>query len=122
MTNYIKGRLKSFRHAFNGMYILFKEERNVPIYSALSIMALLMGYWLHISPIEWIIVSAVIGSVFAMEAMNTAIERLSDHACNKQLHPSIKIIKDLAAAAVFITAIVALIAGLIIFLPKLLAH
>lgn len=117
--NYIKGRLQSFKHAFDGVHTLFREERNAQLYVIISIVALLMGYWLEISPLEWIIVCSVIGLVFAMEAMNTAIENLSDFACNKEIHPSIKKIKDLGAASVLFVAIIALIAGLIIFLPKL---
>lgn len=120
VRNYINGRLQSFRHAFDGVYILLKEERNAQIYVFVSIVALLMGYWLKISPIEWIVVCSVIGIVFALEAINTAIENLSDFACKKEINPSIKKTKDLSAAAVLFTAIVALIAGLIIFLPKLL--
>lgn len=120
VRNYINGRLQSFRHAFDGVYVLLKEERNAQIYVFVSIVALFMGYWLKISSIEWIVVCSVIGIVFAMEAMNTAIENLSDYACKKEINPSIKKTKDLSAAAVLLTAIVALIAGLIIFLPKLL--
>ena len=119
-TSYINGRLKSFANAFRGMYMLFKEEHNMLIHALLAIIALLMGCWLHISPLEWIVVCTVIALVFAMEAINTAIEELSDFACNKEISPNIKKIKDLSAAAVLFAAIVALIAGLIIFLPKLL--
>ena len=63
----------------------------------------------------------MIGLVFAMEAMNSAIENLSDFACNKKFEESIKKTKDLSAAAVLFSAIAALITGLIIFLPKLLS-
>ncbi len=119
-TSYTKGRLKSFTYAFSGMRTLFREERNAQLYVIITIIALAMSYWLQISPIEWIIICAAIGLMFAMEAVNTSIEDLSDFACNKEIHPSIKKIKDLAAAAVLFTAIAALIAGLIIFLPKLL--
>ena len=89
--SYIKGRLKAFKHAFNGLRILFKEERNVPIYGALSVVALLMGYWLHISPMEWIIVCGVIGLVFAMEAMNSAVAtelQGESNRAKKEQHPS----------------------------------
>lgn len=121
LTNYIKGRLKSFTYAFSGICTLFKEERNAQLYIAFAIIALLMSWWLQISPIEWIIVCSAIGLMFAMEAVNTAIEELSDFAYNQKIQHSIKKVKDLAAAAVLLTAIVALIAGLIIFIPKLLA-
>ena len=120
IANYIKGRFQSFKYAFYGVHTLFKEERNAQLYVVFGIVALLMSYWLQISAIEWIIVCSVIGLVFAMEAVNTAIESLSDYACKKEIDPNIKKVKDMGAAAVLFTAMVALIAGLIIFLPKLL--
>ena len=119
--NYIKGRVDAFKHAFNGLYILFTEEPNSIIQALLTVAALLMGYFLRISSIEWIVLSIVIGMVFAMEAINSAIENLSDFTCNKKFEESIKKTKDLSAAAVLFSAIAALIAGLIIFLPKLLS-
>ncbi len=125
MTNrvakYIKGRIRSFKHAFNGINILLSEEPNSKIQGFLAIVALLMGYFLHISSTEWIALCIVIGLVFAMEAINSAIENLADFACNKNIEESIKKTKDLSAAGVLFSAIAALIVGLIIFLPKLLS-
>ena len=120
MKKYIKGRLKSISHAFDGIRTLIKEEHNSRIYVAITIVVLIMSYLLNISSYEWIIVSSVIGLVFAFEATNTAIERLADFASNNEIHPTIKKVKDMAAAAVLFVAIIALIAGLIIFIPKLL--
>ena len=121
VTNYTKERAQSFKHAFNGIFILLIEERNARIQLLLAIAALIMGYFLRISPNEWIIVCLLIGLVLAMEAINSAIENLADFACNKRIEESIKKTKDLSAAAVLFSAIAALIAGLIIFLPKLLS-
>lgn len=120
VTNHIKGRVEAFKHAFNGMYILFTEEPNSKIQLVLAIAALVMGYFLRISAMEWIALCIVIGLVFGMEAVNSAIENLSDFTCNKKFEESIKKTKDLSAAAVLFTAIAAFITGLIIFLPKLI--
>lgn len=118
---YIKGRLKSFVYAFHGIRSLIKEERNAQIYVVATVVVLLLSYLLRISNIEWIVVCFAIGFVFAMEAANTAIENLANHACNNQIHSQIKKIKDLGAASVLFAAIVALIVGCIIFIPKLLS-
>lgn len=120
VANYIKGRVEAFMHAFNGVYILFTEEPNSKIQALLAVVALLMGYFLRISSTEWIVLCIVICLVFTVEAINSAIENLSDFTCNKKFEESIKKTKDLSAAAVLFSAIAALIAGLIIFLPKLL--
>lgn len=117
---YLKDRLQSFAHAFNGIYILIKEERNAQIYVVITIIVVLLSFLLCISTSEWIVVSAVISFVFAMEAANTAIENLADYACNKQIDPTIKKVKDLSAASALFAAIVAFIVGCIIFIPKLL--
>ncbi|MNY66215.1 Undecaprenol kinase [compost metagenome] len=58
------------------------------------------------------------GLVFVCELFNTALEALADFASPGK-HPQIKKVKDLAAAAVLLSAISALITGIIIFLPKL---
>jgi len=115
----IKKRLKSFVFAFNGIKILFRDEHNAWIHLIASISAITLGFFCHISSIEWIAVFFAIGLVLSMEAVNSAIENLCDFASSDK-HETIKKVKDLAAGAVLISAIIALIIGLIIFTPKLL--
>ena len=57
--------------------------------------------------------------VLSLELMNTAIEKICD-LISKDIHPVIKVVKDISAAAVLIAAIGSLFTGAIIFLPKLL--
>lgn len=115
-----KSRWKSFAHAFNGIGILIKEERNAKIHVVSALLVLLLGYFLTLSPMEWIIITTMIGLVFATEAMNAAIENLADFACKKEINPLIKKVKDLGAASVLFVAIAAFAAACIIFVPKLL--
>ncbi len=121
MNNYANNRLKSFKYAFQGIATLFRETPNAAIHLVLTILAVLLGFILSISPVEWIAICIVIGLVFALEAVNTALENLSDFACKKETHPAIKKAKDLGAAAVLLAAIAAFIVGLIVFLPKLIS-
>nr|MBC7613131.1 diacylglycerol kinase family protein [Pseudopedobacter sp.] len=113
-------RIKSFSYAFNGLKILFKEEHNARVHLFIAILAILAGLILKISAIEWVAVILVIGLVFITEIINTSIENIADFISTER-HPKIKVIKDLAAAAVILSAIVSVIIGLLIFLPKLLA-
>ncbi|HLO90720.1 MAG TPA: diacylglycerol kinase family protein [Lentimicrobium sp.] len=115
----LQKRLKSFTYAFNGMRVLFKEEPNAKIHTILAIAALVTGVLTGLSEIEWIALIIAIGFVIAFEAINTAVENLCDLISPGQ-NESIKKIKDLAAAAVLLSAICALLIGLIIFVPKLL--
>ena len=115
----IKKRIHSFKYAFNGLQILLNSEHNSWIHLFASVCVLVAGFVFKISVGEWIAVIFCIGMVFALELVNTAIENMADFV-SKEYHQSIKKIKDLAAAAVFVGAVAAAIIGLIIFLPKIL--
>lgn len=117
--SYIKKRIQSFGYAINGLYSLFKETPNAQIHLIVAIIAVALGFICKISNNEWLTLIIVIGVLISMEAVNTALERLSDYACNKETHPLIKKVKDLAAGAVLIAALTVLTAGIIIFLPKI---
>jgi len=54
------------------------------------------------------------------EMINTAIEKTIDFI-SVEKHPQIKLIKDIAAGAVLIASLAAVVVGLFIFIPKLLA-
>jgi diacylglycerol kinase (ATP) len=112
----IKERLRSFKFAFSGLCTLLKEEPNARIHLAGAFAAILLGILLNISKLEWAVVAIVSGIVFIAELFNTALERLSD-LVEPEFNEKIKRVKDLAAGAVIVSAIIALIAGIIIFLP-----
>ncbi|HRU12696.1 MAG TPA: diacylglycerol kinase family protein [Dysgonamonadaceae bacterium] len=118
MHSYFQKRILSFKYAFRGIKVLMHETPNSRIHTILSIMAITLGFVFRISTTEWIAICIVIGLVFAMEAINTAIETLADYACNKQIDSRIAKAKDLAAAGVLMAAIAALVVGIIVFLPK----
>jgi len=112
-------RLRSFGYAFNGLKILIKEEHNARIHLLAAVIAIIAGFYFHISTVEWIAIVFAIGFVIALEIVNSAIENMADFV-SPEWHSTIKKIKDLAAAGVLISSITALIIGLIIFLPKIL--
>jgi len=112
-------RLKSFTYAFNGLRILIKEEHNSWLHIVAMIIAILLGFALHISSSEWIGIILSIGLVISLELINSAIENLADFGTT-ELNDLIKKTKDLAAAGVFWSALTAVIIGGIVFLPKLL--
>ena len=114
----IKQRLQSFQHAFRGLINLFKYEHNSRIHLVASIIAIIAGVLLKITSAEWLIIILVIGLVFITELINTAIERLADKV-QPEFDPNIKQVKDYAAAAVLVASIVAVVAGGIIFIPKI---
>jgi diacylglycerol kinase (ATP) len=110
--------IRSFSYAFAGIYELLRSESNTRIHLLATVCALTAGILLRISKSEWYIIVIVIALVWAAEAFNTAIEKLTDHLF-PEYHETARLAKDLAAGAVLICAITALVCGLIIFLPKL---
>jgi len=117
-NNFIGKRLKSFAYAFRGITALIKNEPNARIHLAATVLVLAMGIGLRISPLDWALLFFAIGLVFVAELLNTAIEKLAD-ATQPKWDKKIGLIKDYSAAAVLVSAIIAAIIGLLVFLPPL---
>lgn len=115
----LKRRFKSFKYAFNGLKILIKEEHNARIHLMATIVVIVAGFAFKISFNEWTAILLAIGLVFALEALNSSIENLADFVA-PDINENIKKAKDLGAAAVLIGAIVAIVIGLIVFVPKII--
>ncbi|WP_249871065.1 diacylglycerol kinase family protein [Oceanobacillus saliphilus] len=113
-----KRRHIGFTYAWNGIKEIIKTERNFRIHLAAAIVTIATGLYFRLTNIEWAIIVLTIGLVLMAEVTNSTIEKMIDYL-RPEIHPSAKVIKDIAAAAVLITAIVAVIIGLLIFLPKL---
>ena len=116
----MKKLICSFGFAFKGIAHAAATQLNFRIHLAASVIAVLLGFLLRISAGEWLWIILCITLVTSAELFNSAIETLTDlvsPAYNEQAGRT----KDMGAGAVVITAIFALITGIIIFLPKLLS-
>ena len=110
---------KSFGYAFAGIFAVETKERNMKIHCVAAVLVVIAGVILKISAIEWCICLTLFGLVMALEMVNTAVEAVVD-LVTEERKPLAKLAKDAAAGAVLIAAIMAAIAGMIIFIPKLL--
>ena len=116
----IKKFLNSFKYPIKGLKYAYRNEQNLAVDVGIAIVILVLGFILKINPIEWAILCLTIGLVISCELINTAIEAVVD-LVTEDYHPLAKVAKDTSAAAVFIFAIVSVIVGIIIFLPKLIS-
>lgn len=116
----LKKRLNSFRYAFAGIADLIASQPNAKLHLAAAVAAIAAGFFFNIDRTEWCLVVFAIASVLAAEAFNTAIEHLTD-LVSPGHHPLAGKAKDVAAAAVLLTAIGAAVVGVVVFLPKALA-
>ena len=113
----MRKRIQSFGYAIRGIRYVFGTEANMKIHIAISILVIICGIVFAISLTEWIFCLLCIGMVVAAEMLNTAIENVVDLASPEQ-HPLAGKAKDIAAGAVLICAIVSVVIGLLIFIPK----
>ncbi|MFA4941748.1 MAG: diacylglycerol kinase family protein [Patescibacteria group bacterium] len=116
----VKRLYKSFTYAFRGLGKTLREEQNLQIQSAAGLVAIISGWYFKIENWEWAILVLVIGLVILTEIINSAVERITD-VLKPRLDSYVKEIKDIMAAAVMLASVIAVIVGLIIFLPYLTA-
>jgi len=116
----LRDRLSSFTHAINGILVLLREEHNSRIHLVALVSVVVAGVVFGISTYEWIAVIMVAGLVLSLEAVNSAMENLLDYV-SPERHEKVKKIKDIIAGAVLIASATALITGVVIFLPRIVA-
>lgn len=112
--------ISSFRYAFAGLFYVVRTQRNFRIHMAITLLASLAGLLLGLSLTEWAVFALTATMVLAAEMTNTMIEALVD-LVSPGYHPLAKVSKDVAAGVVLLTAIGAVIVGLLIFGTKALA-
>lgn len=115
----INDRIKSFKHALNGIQFFIRFEHNAWIHLFALVFVVVLSICLNISKMEWVAIVFAIGLVFLVEGINTAIEKLADSVSLEE-NEHIKKAKDISAGAVLIAAITAVIIGLLILLPHII--
>jgi len=113
-------RLKSFKYAWEGISAFLQSEHNAWIHFMCSIAVLTLAVLIPVNTTELVALVFAIGFVWVAEMFNTCIERMLDFV-SPERHPEIKFIKDLAAGAVLVAALVSVIVAIVVFIPKLFA-
>lgn len=109
---------KSFDHAINGIIFLLTSEQNARVHAVITICVGILAYVLRVSRLEAAILFMAVILVFAIEIINTAIEKTFD-LLHPDDHETIKAVKDAMAGAVLIAAIIAVVVAILIFLPHI---
>lgn len=110
---------KSFKYAIKGIVYSFKEEQNFRFHVVSAVFVFILMFVLDTSLLEKAFLIFLIGLVIIAELVNSIFERIVD-IIKPRLHPYAKKIKDMTAAIVLIAALVSLVCGLIIFIPKII--
>jgi len=109
----------SFRHAFNGILLFIKSERNAKTHLIATVIAIGIGLYFQLNPTEWLWILLAISLVWIAEMANTAIEELCDKL-SPEISSEIKKVKDTSAGFVLIASVFALAVGTTIFASYLL--
>lgn len=114
----VKVRFKSFQYALAGGRLLLASQHNAWIHALATVLVVIGSLFVRVSRLEWALLILAIALVWAMEALNTAIELLADEVSLEQ-RPRIGKAKDVAAFGVLAAAMAAVLIGLLIFSPRL---
>ena len=116
------GFLQRWGHRFacagRGLFQVLRDEPSGRVHVVALLLVGAVGIWLHLPALEWSVLALAAGGVVAAEAVNTAIERLSDRV-SKEEEEVIRVVKDLAAGGVLAATIGAVLAGLMVLGPRL---
>lgn len=118
MYDFITGRIKGGGYAMKGAWLLLRHEPSIQVQFVLAILVTIAGFYFDITTTEWILQLLAIGMVMGTEGLNTAVENIADFV-HPDFHVKIGRIKDVAAGAVFFTAVIAAVIGMIIYFPYL---
>lgn len=111
--------IESFLCAINGLIYVFKTERNIRFHIILTVIVVFASLLFKLNIIEFSIILIMISIVLLLEILNSVIENIMDYL-SLDYNKNIKKIKDISAGAVLISAILSVIVGSLIFIPKII--
>lgn len=122
--NNMRKFVRSFRFAYEGLLYAFSSQRNMKFHFFAAFVVLLLALFFGLTKLEVLFIMLAITLIIVTELVNTAVEKAVDLAMPEQ-HPIAKIAKDVAAAAVLVTAVFAVCVGMVVFyepVDQLLHH
>ncbi len=120
MLSRLRAHKVSLAHALDGFIHNIKTQPNFRFHLIATICAVLLGIYFSISTTEWLILIFTVNMVLVAEMVNTAFEAMVD-LITLEVRQDAKIAKDVSAAMVLVSATMAVLIGLFIFLPKIIS-
>ena len=121
MTKYKRqGFRNTFRNARKGMRLSLKSERNLRVHFLAAALTIVTGFCLKFSVVRFSILLLTIGSVISAEMFNSAIEFALDALYHNKYSRLVGIAKDISAGAVMVVTIIAVMIGVLLFIPPVI--
>lgn len=109
---------KSFYYALQGFKTAVINEPNMRVHLIATSLSVTLGIVLEINSLEWMLLACVIFFVITLELLNTVLEAIVN-LVSPNVEPYAKVAKDVSAACVLMAALLSIIVGSILFLPKI---
>ncbi len=110
--------MSGFAYAAKGLVEAIKSQFNIRFHFVATILVIGLSFYYKLSATEWCFILLSIALVWTTELLNTALEYLTDFVSPEYNFLAGKV-KDIAAGAVLIAAVISACVGLIIFVPKI---
>ncbi len=117
-----QGFSRTFKNARKGLRIVLKSERNIRIHFMAATLVLLLGVVIGLSVVKLCMVLFAISMVVVTEMLNSAIEFSLDAVFHNRYSTLVGMAKDISAGAVMFATFVAIVIGVMIFVPAILAY
>ena len=111
----MKKQIKSFKSAFRGFCFAVKSESHMRFHLVATFYVFVFGCFYDFSAAKWALLAVLCALIIALEMVNTCVEKLCDLFCHRYDF-SVKIIKDIAAAAVLAVSFPAVFTAVLFFL------
>lgn len=107
--------LESFNCAIEGFIYVIKTQRNMRLHFLFAALVITASLFLNLDGVEMLVLIFTIALVLISEMINTAVEFMVDMITDAY-HPLARIIKDISAGTVLISATTAVIVGYVLVL------
>lgn len=114
-------RLDSLSYALAGWLYMLRRQKNTRIQAMATVLVAGLALWLEIDFTGLALLVLVVAMVWMAEFINAAVEAAINISA-PQVHPMAKVGKDVASAAVLLGVVAAVLVGLLILGPPLLAR
>ena len=111
---------EKFGDAFRGVARAVSGQSSFAVHVAAAVAVVVLAAFFGVSAVEWGLLAAAIGGVFAAETFNTAIESLARGPGSRR-HPRLRDALDMASGGVLVAALAAVAIGAAVFAPRILA-
>ena len=108
------------KNALNGIALAAESERSFRIHTLAMTVVTILGWYLELSMLEWVLLFLTYAVMMGLELLNSAIESLADFL-HPEEHPAVKRVKDIAAGAVQVASIFSVAIAIVLFGPKIAA-